>query len=163
MLSRASAAYDLDPIDRRILSELCEDGRLTMTALAERIGLSASPCWTRIKRLEESGIIDRYVAVLDHRKLGYGNTVFVEITLDKHDDRVLDAFGAALAEIPEVMEAHLVTGDYDYLVKLVVRDTDHYEYFLRQKLYRIPGIRQSRTTFGLRSLKRSISINMKNL
>jgi Lrp/AsnC family leucine-responsive transcriptional regulator len=150
---------DLDQIDRRILSALQEDGRLTTNALAEKVGLSPSPCWTRVKRLEESGVIEKYVAVLDHKVLGFNNVVFVEITLDKHDDRVLDQFGEALTRAPEVVEAHLVTGEYDYLAKVIVSGTDHYERFLRETLYRIPGIRQTRTTFGLRALKRSISVD----
>lgn len=159
MMPRPRRADDLDQIDRKILSELQADGRLTTNALAERVGLSPSPCWTRVKRLEESGAIEKYVAVLNQKVLGFNNIVFVEVTLDKHDDKVLDHFGEALARIPEVMEAYLVTGDYDYLVKVVVSGTDHYERFLRETLYRIPGIRQSRTTFGLRTLKRAISVD----
>ncbi|MCP3369532.1 Lrp/AsnC family transcriptional regulator [Bradyrhizobium cajani] len=159
MPSRRSPVEQLDQLDLRILSALCENGRLTTSALAERVGLSSSPCWTRVKRLEETGAIAKYVAVLNHANLGYNNIAFVEITLDKHDDKALERFGSALSRIPEVMEAYLVTGDYDYLIKVVVRDTDHYERFLRQALYRIPGIRQSRTTFGLRTLKRQISID----
>jgi len=159
MASKRSPVEELDQLDRRILSALSENGRLTTSALAEQVGLSTSPCWTRVKRLEETGAIEKYVAVLNHGNLGYNNVAFVEITLDKHDDKALERFGGALARIPEVMEAYLVTGDYDYLIKVVVRDTDHYERFLRQALYRIPGIRQSRTTFGLRTLKRQISID----
>ena len=149
----------LDPIDRRILAALREDGRLTTQALAEKVGLSPSPCWTRVKRLEESGAIERYVALLDHKALGYANIVFVEITLDKHDDKVLDQCGEALTRAPEVIEAYLVTGEYDYLAKVAVSGTDHYERFLRETLYKLPGVRQTRTTFGLRALKRSISVD----
>ena len=157
MAIKARRGEELDQIDRRILSALNEDGRLTINALAEKVGLSPSPCWTRVKRLEESGAIEKYVAVLDHKALGLTHMVFVEITLDKHDDKVLDQFGDALARIPEVVEAYLVTGEYDYLVKVVVSGTEHYERFLRETLFRIPGIRQSRSTFGLRTLKRAIS------
>ena len=149
----------LDPIDRRILAALRENGRLTTQALAEKVGLSPSPCWTRVKRLEESGAIERYVALLDHKALGYANIVFVEITLDKHDDKVLDQCGEALTRAPEVIEAYLVTGEYDYLAKVAVSGTDHYERFLRETLYKLPGVRQTRTTFGLRALKRSISVD----
>jgi Lrp/AsnC family leucine-responsive transcriptional regulator len=156
---RNSSGHKLDPIDRKILSALQSNGRLTMNELAETVGLSPSPCWTRVKRLEESGVIDRYIAVLNHEALGLGITVFVEITLEKHDDKVLERFGKALARIPEVLEAHLVTGEYDYLVKVVVSDTRHYERFLRETLYRIPDIRHSRTTIGLRALKRAISVD----
>jgi Lrp/AsnC family leucine-responsive transcriptional regulator len=159
MTNKPRRSDELDQIDRRILSALQEDGRLTTNALAEKVGLSPSPCWTRVKRLEESGVIEKYVAVLDHKVLGFNNVVFVEITLDKHDDRVLDQFGEALTRAPEVVEAFLVTGEYDYLAKVIVSGTDHYERFLRETLYRIPGIRQTRTTFGLRALKRSISVD----
>jgi len=149
----------LDSLDRKILSALRSDGRLTMAELAEKVGLSQSPCWTRVKRLEASGAIEGYVAVLRHKAIGVPNVVFVEVTLDKHDETMLERFGASLAKIPEVIEAHLVTGDYDYLVKVAVADTEHYERFLRQSLYRIPGIRHSRSTFALRELKRDISVD----
>ncbi len=149
----------LDPMDRKILSALAANGRLTMSELAEKVGLSPSPCWTRVKRLENSGAIENYVAVLDPRAIGVPNTVYVEVTLDRHDEKVLEQFGQALARIPEVIEAYLVTGDYDYLVKVAVAGTEHYERFLRESLYRIPGIRHSRSTFALRALKRSISVD----
>jgi Lrp/AsnC family leucine-responsive transcriptional regulator len=87
------------------------------------------------------------------------NIVFVEVTLNKHDDKVLEEFGAALARIPEVVETHLVTGDYDYLVKVAVAATEHYENFLREDLYRIPGIQHSRSTFGLRAIKETVSVD----
>jgi Lrp/AsnC family transcriptional regulator, leucine-responsive regulatory protein len=83
----------------------------------------------------------------------------VEVTLNKHDDKVLEEFGAALARIPEVVEAHLVTGDYDYLVKVAVAGTEHYEKILRESLYRIPGIQHSRSKFGLRALKETVSVD----
>ena len=146
-------------MDRKILSALRADGRLTMSELAEKVGLSQSPCWTRVKRLEASGAIQAYVAVLDHKVIGLPNTVFVEVTLDRHDEKVLEKFGEALARIPEVIEAHLVTGEYDYLVKVAVAGTEHYERFLRESLYRIEGIRHSRSTFALRVLKRAISVD----
>lgn len=91
--------------------------------------------------------------VIDHIAVGLKDLVFIEVTLDKHDDKVLGRFGDALARIPEVIEAHLVTGDYDYLVKVAVADTTHYERFLREKPYRIQGIRHTRSTFSLRTLK----------
>jgi Lrp/AsnC family transcriptional regulator, leucine-responsive regulatory protein len=149
----------LDLVDRKILSALSVDGRLSITELAERVGLSQSPCWTRVKRLEASGAIEGYVAVIDHKAIGVPNIVFVEVTLDKHDEKTLEQFGNALARIPEVIEAHLVTGEYDYLVKVAVAGTEHYERFLRERLYRIVGIRHSRSTFALRALKRAISVD----
>src|ERR1700752_2169410 len=131
----------LDLFDRKILSALRQDGRLTMNELAAKVRLSSSPCWTRVKRLEASGAIEGYVAVLDRKVIGAPNIFFVEVTLDRHDDRILEKFGNALARFPEVIEAYLVTGEYDYLVKVAVAGTEHYERFLRESLYRIEGIR----------------------
>jgi Lrp/AsnC family leucine-responsive transcriptional regulator len=149
----------LDAIDRKILSALNLDGRLSISELAERVGLSTSPCWTRVKKLEASGAIERYAAVIDPLALGLRDIVFVEIALDRQDDKILEHFGMALARIPQVIEASLVTGEYDYLVKVAVADTADYERFLREKLYRIEGIRHTRSTFSLRTLKRSISVD----
>lgn len=158
-VSAPTAARPLDAMDRKILSALRTDARLTMAELAQKVGLSQSPCWTRVKRLEQLGVIEDYVAVLNHKAIGLTDIVFIEITLDRHDDKVLDRFGDLVARIPEVVEAHLVTGEYDYLVKVAVAGTEHYERFLREHLYRIEGIRQSRSTFALRALKRSISVD----
>jgi Lrp/AsnC family leucine-responsive transcriptional regulator len=149
----------LDLIDRKILSALRMNGRLTMGELAEKVGLTPSPCWTRVKRLEACGAIKDYVAVLHHGVIGLPNIVFVEVTLERHDEKMLQRFGDALSRIPEIIEAHLVTGDYDYLVKVAVAGTEHYELFLREQLYRIPGIRHSRSTFTLRTLKSGISVD----
>ena len=149
----------LDQIDRKILAVLAEDGRATLAEVAERVGLSQSPCWTRLRRLEERGVIKGYAALIDHKALGFTNIVFVEVTLDSHNEDRVAAFGAALVKLPEVLEPHLVTGDYDYLVKIAVSGTDHYEAFLRNKLYKIKGIRNSRSMFGLRALKHVASVD----
>lgn len=130
-----------------------------MNELADRVGLSPSPCWSRVKRLEEIGVIERYAAIIDHAAIGLKDIVFVEVTLDKHDDKVLTRFGELLARIPEVIEANLVTGEYDYLVKVAVANTSDYERFLREKLYRIQGIRHTRSTFSLRALKYATSVD----
>ena len=148
----------LDLIDRKILSALHLDGRLSISQLAEQVGLSTSPCWARVKRLETSGAIEHYSAVINPAALGLRDIVFVEITLEKHDE-VLERFGKALTRIPEVIEASLVTGEYDYLVKVAVADTSDYERFLRERLYKIEGIRHTRSTFSLRTLKRLISVD----
>ena len=145
--------YTLDKTDRRILSELRQDGRLTVTELAEKIGLSSSPCWTRLKRLENLNVIEGYTANINPKAIGINELFFIEITLERHDDEILNEFSDALANMPEVVEAHLVTGDYDYLVKVAVKNSEHYERFLRKKLYSIKGIRHTRSTFALRPLK----------
>ena len=149
---------EIDEIDRRILRALRQDGRLSNTKLAEKVGLSTTPCWNRVRALEEGGMIEGYTALLSQTALGYPDTVIIEVTLDRHDDDIFDKFGQALAELPEVMEAYLLTGEYDYLIKVAVAGTAGYEGFLRRKLYKLPGLRHSRSTFVLRCLKRSFSV-----
>ena len=151
-------AAELDEIDRRILRELRKDGRLSNAKLAEKIGLSASPCWNRVRQLEESGVIEGYTVLLKQSALGLPDTVMIEVTLERHDDDTFERFGRALADMPEVMEAYLLTGEYDYLIKVAVAGTAGYEQFLRRKLYTLPGLRHSRSTFVLRCLKQSHSV-----
>ena len=148
---------DLDEIDRKILRELRADGRLSNLKLAEKVGLSATPCWNRVRSLEERGVIDGYAALLNHKAIGLPDTVIIEVTLDRHDDEDVDRFGQAIAQLPEVLEAYLVTGEYDYLIKVAVAGTEGYEDFLRRKLYKLSGLRHSRSTFALRCLKRTPS------
>lgn len=149
---------EIDELDRRILRELRLDGRLSNTKLAEKVGLSTTPCWNRVRALEESGMIEGYTALLSQTALGYPDTVIIEVTLDRHDDDIFEKFGQALAELPEVMEAYLLTGEYDYLIKVAVAGTAGYEEFLRRKLYKLPGLKHSRSTFVLRCLKRTYSV-----
>jgi Lrp/AsnC family leucine-responsive transcriptional regulator len=149
---------EIDELDRRILRELRLDGRLSNTKLAERVGLSTTPCWNRVRALEEGGMIEGYAALLSQTALGYPDTVIIEVTLDRHDDDIFEKFGQALATLPEVMEAYLLTGDYDYLIKVAVAGTAGYEEFLRKKLYKLPGLKHSRSTFVLRCLKRAHSV-----
>ena len=110
----------LDETDRRILRKLRRDGRLSNTKLAEKVGLSTTPCWNRVRALEEGGVIEGYTALLNQEALGLPDTVIIEVTLERHDDAMLEKFGRALALLPEVMEAYLLTGEYDYLIKVAV-------------------------------------------
>ena len=148
----------LDRIVRNILRALQDNARLTNAQLAEIVGLSPSPCWQRTRRLEAEGYIRGYGALLDQEKLGAGETVIIEVTLDRHDDKVLESVGRALADLPEVLEVYLTSGEYDYFIKVAVDGTKGYEDFLRRKLFRIPGIRQSRSSFTLRCLKQRQSV-----
>lgn len=148
----------LDDIDREILRTLSRDGRISNQKLADTVHLSATPCWHRVKALEDGGFITGYVAMLDQRALGVPDTVIIEVTVDRHDDEILKAFSDALAELPEVMEAYLLSGEYDYLIKVAVAGTEGYERFLRQKLYKLPGVKHTRSTFTLRCLKRAPSV-----
>jgi Lrp/AsnC family leucine-responsive transcriptional regulator len=150
--------HKLDEIDRKILRILRSDGRISNQKLADSVHLSPTPCWNRVRALEEQGYIEGYAAILSQSALGLPDTVIIEVTLERHDEDMLERFGEALAELPEVMEASLLTGDYDYLIKVAVAGTAGYERFLRERLYKIPGIRHSRSTFVLRTLKRAHSV-----
>ena len=140
-------------IELAILRVLRDDSRKTLQEIGAIVGLSATSCWTRIKKLEAQGVIKRYTVDLDPAKLGYKDFVIVQLTLESHTDETLYEFGRVLATIPEVQEAYLVSGDYDYYIRIAVRDTRDYERLLREKLYKIPGIRHSKSSFVLRVLK----------
>lgn len=144
----------LDRIDKAILAALVENGRISNAQLAEKVGLSPSPCWQRVRRLEESGVISGYTAIIDNVRLGTSDIVLVEVALERHDETVVEEFGKAMAALPEVLEVYLTAGEYDYLVKVAVDGTAGYEEFLRRKLYKVRGIRHSRSSFALRCLKR---------
>jgi len=148
----------LDDTDRKILRALRADGRLTNLKLAETVGLSPTPCWNRVKALEESGVIEGYAALLNQKALGLPDTVMIEVTLEHHDDDTLARFGEEISRLPEVVEAFLVTGEYDYLIKVAVAGTEGYEEFLRKRLYKLRGVRHSRSTFVLRRLKHTPSV-----
>lgn len=145
----------MDKLDLKILSVLQQDGRASLQSISDKVGLSSTPCWTRIKRMEEAGVIEGYTVRLNPQALGFNDTVLVQVTLDSHSDNTLEKFGEILALIPEVLECYLVSGDYDYLLRVVVKDTKDYERLLREKLYKIKGIRQSRSSFVLRTLKKA--------
>ncbi|WP_269633906.1 Lrp/AsnC family transcriptional regulator [Pelomonas sp. BJYL3] len=146
----------LDKFDLAILSELQKDARKSLQDISQAVGLSTSPCWTRIKRMEEAGVIEGYAVRVNPAAVGLGDTVIVHVTLDSHSDEALFEFGRALEQIPEVLEAFLVSGDYDYYVRIAVADTRDYERLLRERLYKIPGIRHSKSSFVLRQLKQSL-------
>ena len=142
-----------DKSDLAILRMLLTDSRCTLNEIGAAVGLSPTTCWTRLKRLETEGVIQRYTVQIDKTKLGYLDSVIVQVTLESHSDETLYEFGRTLSGIPEVVEAYLVSGDYDYYIRIAVRDTRDYERLLREKLYKIPGIRHSKSHFVLRALK----------
>ena len=148
-----SAEKSFDKLDMAILRLLMQDSRKTLNEIGAEVGLSSTACWTRIKRLETEGVIRRYTVDVNPARLGYRDSVIVQLTLESHTDETLYEFGRILAEIPEVMEAYLVSGDYDYYIRLAVRDTRDYERLLRERLYKIPGIRHSKSHFVLRTMK----------
>ena len=148
---------ELDRLDRAILAVLQQDARISLQDIGARVGLSTTPCWARIKKMENAGVIQGYTVRIDPSAIGFAETVIVQVTLESHSDETLEAFGKALADIPEVLEAFLISGDYDYHIRIAVRDTRDYERLLRERLYRIPGIRHSRSCFVLRRLKENLA------
>ena len=144
---------DLDVIDRKILALLQEDGRMSLATLAEKVGLSPSPCLRRVRIMEKAGIIARYVAVLNQRDVGLPVSVFVSIKLESQREDALNRFGKAIARWPEVLECYLMTGPRDYLLRVVVADLSAYEQFLKQKLTRLDGIASIESSFALEQVK----------
>ena len=144
-----------DVIDRKILAILQGDGRISLSDLSEKVNLSPSPCLRRIRRLERTGIIARYVAVLDQAKVGLPVSVFVSIKLESQRVEALERFKRAIEKWPEVLECYLMTGPRDYLLRIVVADLGAYEQFLKQKLTRIDGIASIDSSFALEQTKYS--------
>lgn len=156
--NRKNVRVDLDDIDRRILHALQQDGRLTIAELADKVGLSASPCHRRIKLLEERGVIDRYAAVVNQRIVGLPVSVFVSIKLESQREDALAKFAKAIAPWPEVLECYLMTGQRDYLLRVVVADLQAYEQFLKTKLTRLSGLSSIESSFALEQVKYSNSL-----
>ncbi|WP_455385253.1 Lrp/AsnC family transcriptional regulator [Acidihalobacter prosperus] len=151
--------HKLDRFDRRILEELQRDGGLSNQELAERVGLSASPCSRRVRALEDAGIILRRVTVLDRRKLGLTLTVLVHISMDRHTPERFAAFEEKVSGYPEVQECYIITGqEADYQLKVVVQDMDHYQEFLLNRLTRIEGVTGVHSSFVLRRVMDSTEL-----
>lgn len=152
------ARQELDDIDRRILHELQRDGRLSNVELAARVHLSPSPCLARVKALEKRGIIDRHVTLLNPHRIGMNVNVFIQISLDKQVKETLDTFERAIRALPNVMECYLMTGDSDYLVRVVVPDMQALERMVVDELTRIPGVANIRSSFALKQVKYSTAL-----
>jgi len=141
-----------DDIDRRILSELQEDARTPNVDLAEKVGLSPTPCARRVKNLEAAGVISRYVTLVDQKTVGLPVSVFVNVTLERQVEQALDVFESFISERPEVMECYLMTGDADYLLRVVVADLDAFERFIVNHLTKVPGIANIKSSFALKQV-----------
>lgn len=144
---------DIDDIDRRILAELQTNGRIANVDLAERVGLSPSPCLARVRALEKSGLIRGYVALVDPGMVGLGVSVFIQVSLEKQVGRALDTFEAAMTAMPEVMECYLMTGDSDYMLRVLVEDVAALQHFIVDKLTKVPGVASIRSSFALKQVK----------
>lgn len=144
-----------DRFDRAILQALQHEGRIPNSTLAERVNMSESACLRRIRQLEESGLIEGYTALISQQKAGFPVNVFVNITLDRQDETDLRKFEEAVRKIPEVMECYLMTGDYDYVVRVVVADTADFERLHSKHLTRLPGVARVHSSFALRTVQKS--------
>lgn len=153
----------LDAIDLKILAALQEDAGLANVDLARRVGLSPSPCLTRVRALEAAGVILRRVTLLDPSALGAGVSVFVHVTLEKQIERRLEAFQTAVMTFPEVMECYLMTGDSDYLLRVVVSDVDAFQKFIVDKLSKTPGVANIRSSFALKQVKYKTALPLDHL
>ena len=145
----------LDEIDTRILTALQENGRLSNVELASRVGLSASACLRRVQALETDGFIHGYSARLDPKKLGLGIVAFVQVQIAQDDESATQAFRARMHEMPEVVDCFAVTGNFDYVLKVVAPDLETYENFAMKRLLKTPGVREVRSSFVLDSVKGS--------
>lgn len=146
------ANMELDSIDRSLLNHLQADSRQTNAVLAERVGLSPSATLRRVRSLEETGVIQQYVTLVDREAIQRSTTVFVEISLASQSEPVLDAFEAAVVECPEVMSCHLMAGNADYLVQVACADVEDYERVHRTYLAQMPGVSRIRSSFALRAV-----------
>ena len=144
--------YALDNTDRRILRVIQEEARVSNSELAERVGLSPSPCWRRVRTLEENGVIERYVTLVNAKAVGLPINVFATVTLEKQAESALELFEKAVKKRPEVMECNLMTGEFDYLLRVVVPDLAAYERFLMDHLTRIKGIASIKSSFSLKQV-----------
>lgn len=146
---------ELDRYDRTILRLLQQDARTTNTLLAARVNLSESACLRRVRALEESGLIEGYTALVDQQRAGFPVNVFVSITLDRQSQTGLEAFESAVRRVPEVMECYLMTGEHDYLLRLVVADLADFERIHNQHLTRLPSVARVQSSFAMRTVTRS--------
>jgi len=151
-------SHELDSYERKILRVLQEDASLSTAAVAEAVGLSASPCWRRIDRLEREGFITRRVALVDRKKVGLNAQIFAQVKLNAHGRANLDEFAAAIREFPEVLECHVLMGSVDFMLRVVAADIEAYERFFFEKLSRLPGVQEINSTVALSQIKSTIAL-----
>jgi DNA-binding Lrp family transcriptional regulator len=154
--------FRLDATDLKILDEVQQNARLTNTELASRISLSPSPCLTRVRALEQAGVISRYVALLDPLKVGMSVSVFIHISLEKQVEAALVNFEAAMNRYSEVMECYLMSGDSDYLIRVVVENVQALERFIVDQLTKIHGVANIRSSFALKQVKYSTALPLRS-
>lgn len=143
----------LDNTDRQLLDALQHDARQTVAELAQRVSLSPSPCWRRVRQLEESGVIEGYHAHLSRYKLGYGVTGFVHLQMDNHTPDVMAAFEREVVALPQVLSCHNLSGRYDYLIEAIAPDLESFSQLVRMKIRSLPGVKEIATSFSLKEVK----------
>ncbi|MEE4188743.1 MAG: Lrp/AsnC ligand binding domain-containing protein [Roseobacter sp.] len=148
--------FSLDRLDRAILSVLAQDGRISITDLAKRIGLSKSPTQARLRRLEQSGVVIGYRALLDPIRLGLDHVAFVEVRLSDTREIALAAFNAAVAKVPEIEQAHMIAGNFDYLLKVRTRDMTQYRKFLGETVSALPFVSNTSTYVAMQAVKETM-------
>ena len=148
----------LDVQERKILAVLQDDASLSVAEVAERVGLSVSPCWRRIQRLREAGLILRHVALLDRKKLGLNAQIFAQVKLNPHGREHLDEFANAIRAFPEVLEAFVLMGPVDFLLRIVAADIEAYERFFFDRLSRVPGIQEINSVVALSEIKSTTAL-----
>jgi Lrp/AsnC family leucine-responsive transcriptional regulator len=147
----------LDEIDKKIIAALQAEGRLPIVELADRVGLSATPCQRRVKRLEEEGVIGRYAALVSPDAMGFGLQALVEVTLEDHSEKTVEAFEAAIRDRSEVVACYAVTGDMDFLLHVFAPDLAHFSDFALKALLRMPGVKGSRSSFIMQAIKSDLA------
>lgn len=148
----------LDAYDRKILDLLQEEATLSTAEIAERIGLSQSPCWRRIQRLKEEGVIRRQVTLLDRKKIGLNTQVFAQVKLNAHGRNHLTDFAKAIGEFPEVLECHVLMGAVDFMLRIVTEDVEAYERFFFEKLSQVPGVQEINSIVALSEIKSTTTL-----
>jgi DNA-binding Lrp family transcriptional regulator len=149
---------NLDNFDKKLLSALQKDGRISNVELAEAINLSESACLRRVRALEEKGFIDRFVALLDQKRVGLTDTVFVHIVLKREEKSELLAFEKAVKEIPEILECYLMTGEFDYLLHIVVANMADFERLHNDSLTQLPGVSRVNSSFAIRTVQKTTQL-----
>jgi Lrp/AsnC family leucine-responsive transcriptional regulator len=147
----------LDEIDRKIIAALQAEGRLAIVDLADKVGLSATPCQRRVKRLEEEGLITRYAALVSPAAMGFGLQALVEVTLEDHSEKTVEAFEAAIRARPEVVACYAVTGDMDFLLHIFATDLNSFSDFALKALLRMPGVKGTRSSFIMQAVKSDLA------
>ena len=151
----------MDIFDKKLLSILQNNGRISNVELSEAVNLSESACLRRVRSLEERGLIDRYVALLDHKKVGLTDTVFVHIVLKREEKSELEAFENAVKNIPEILECYLMTGEFDYLLHIVVANMADFERLHNDSLTQLPGVSRVNSSFAIRTVQKTSELPIK--